>query len=320
MSKNFETEYKKYADNTVPDLWSRIEAGVDAYEESIRETEAGSEEKITGKIVNIEDYNKNKVTDIQEDKTNKTRKKINIKPYIGAIAACACMFLVVIAIKSISSSSQSAATAESAAPAAAPMAEAATDSDTDYAPAAEEAYAESVEESIDAYKDDMADEAAVYEAEAPDAAEEAAPMEESEEAAPEDNVDLNTYASGNSKMSLTNDAASESFKTETQETSSVKDKKSLEVRGTGKEITVFALPDIASLNDDDGTIDLKITDPLDTDLKKDEVIKVDILKDEKGKYINGGVDINTINGSESRMFKVVLEVSDTGKYTLKSIE
>ena len=59
MSKNFETEYKKYADNTVPDLWSRIEAGVDAYEESIRETEAGSEEKITGKIVNIEDYNKN---------------------------------------------------------------------------------------------------------------------------------------------------------------------------------------------------------------------------------------------------------------------
>ncbi len=306
MSKNFETEYKKYADNTVPDLWSRIEAGVDAYEESIRETEAGSEEKITGKIVNIEDYNKNKVTDIQENKTNKTRKKINIKPYIGAIAACACMFLVVIAIKSISSSSQSAATAESAVPAAAPMAEAATDSDADYAPAAEEAYAEAAEESIDAYKDDMA--------------EEAAPMEESEEAAPEDNVDLNTYASGNSKMSLTNDAASESFKTETQETSSVKDKKSLEVRGTGKEITVFALPDIVSLNDDDGTIDLKITDPLDTDLKKDEIIKVDILKDEKGKYINGGVDINTINGSESRMFKVVLEVSDTGKYTLKSIE
>ena len=37
MSKNFETEYKKYADNTVPDLWSRIEAGVDAYEESIKE-------------------------------------------------------------------------------------------------------------------------------------------------------------------------------------------------------------------------------------------------------------------------------------------
>lgn len=314
MSKNFETEYKKYADSTVPDLWSRIEAGVDAYEESIKSNGAGSDEVKKGKIVNIEDYNRDNKginSESQEVKDKPVRKRINIKPYMGALAACACLFLVIVVMKNVISSSNSAATAESSAPAAAPAMEAASDSAGEYEAESEETYDEAVAEAAEEYTDNYADDAAVYEEEAPAMAEEAAPAMEYEEAAEASEPDLSVYAAGDSDKTVTND---------TQAFTSNKEKKDSSNRDVVKEITVYAVPDMKTLNDDEGSLEIKITDPLDSDLKKDEIISVYLSKDKNGKYINDGMDIKTIDGSESRMFKVTLTLSDDGKYTLLSIE
>ena len=50
-------------------------------------------------------------------------------------------------------------------------------------------------------------------------------------------------------MNITNDKAAENFKGETNAAASIKEKKSTSVRGTGKEITVYAVPDIKTLAD-----------------------------------------------------------------------
>ena len=305
MSKNFETEYKKYADSAVPDLWSRIEAGVDAYEESIRKDSEVTAEKETGKIVNIDSYNRN----------NKEKKKINYKPYLGAIAACACMFLVVIAIKSIDSSKSATASAESAAPAAAPMMEeAASDSaddnvayaqseeavaEVDEAPAADETLTNGITADASAYEADEAEEEAYYD-------EEAAPAEA--EASEEDSYtyDIQEAPSLDIENSKTTFAAPQ--------------KKEKRHTGNVNEITVLAsVVEIEKVkSDSDREISLKITDPLETGLKKDEVISASMDKE----FDKAGEDagISTLRGGTDTIIKAVLRVEKDGKYTLVRIE
>ena len=91
---NFEIEYKKSALESTPDLWARIEAGVDAYEEATKVEEEKYEEKITeneeNNIENIGDYKK---------------KKFNFRKYAGIIAVAACLLIVAPAIMFISNNS-----------------------------------------------------------------------------------------------------------------------------------------------------------------------------------------------------------------------
>lgn len=78
---NFENEYKNYAKESMPDLWDRIEAGIDALEES--------SEKQTDKIVPI-----NKERTVSEKKpAGKFFKK-----YSGLIVAAAAVIIVAPAI------------------------------------------------------------------------------------------------------------------------------------------------------------------------------------------------------------------------------
>ena len=75
--KNLENEYRNQIDSEAPDLWARIEAGVDAYEESKKETNAPVQEKKE----NITFFNKYKNT------------------FSKIIVAAACVALVVVAVK-----------------------------------------------------------------------------------------------------------------------------------------------------------------------------------------------------------------------------
>ncbi|MCR4807660.1 MAG: hypothetical protein K5857_08275 [Lachnospiraceae bacterium] len=305
MNKNFENEYKKYADSAVPDLWSRIESGIDALEEDKSD-----------KIVNIKDYN---------DRSEVKKVKIhNLKPYFGALAACACVMLILFVTKNVKNSSESAATAMEAAPAAmAESAEATVAMDEDASYAAEEAEEYKtddavMEEAAEYSADDMAaEEAAPAEAaEEYEAAETADAAEEYEEAAP--TTETNGASAGSYDSSLTADMTAETFKSDSQAISSMKEK-TQSTRDAGKEITLYAVPDITSLKDD-GSLEIKITDPVDSGLKKNEIIRVNILMDDKGRYINDGLNIKEIDGSESRMYKVTLKMSEAGKYTLTAIE
>ena len=69
---NFENEYKKYSEESTPDLWARIEEGVDAYEAS--------------KTSDTPETPENKVIDI---KSRQASKKIAI----GLIAVAACLLI-----------------------------------------------------------------------------------------------------------------------------------------------------------------------------------------------------------------------------------
>ena len=84
---NFENEYRKHSAETTPDLWARIEAGIDEYEASNAKTES---ESITKD--NPEQTIKNNVISIND------KKKINITKYIGIIAAAACLLIAIPAI------------------------------------------------------------------------------------------------------------------------------------------------------------------------------------------------------------------------------
>ena len=153
MTRNFENEYKKYAESSVPDLWGRIEAAIDEREER----QSGDQ---TVKTVPV--------------------KKNNIVTFVsrhaGLLAACACVLLTLGALRLIGGSSK-AAMSETAAPAAAPaMAENAS---YDEAPA-----------EYEAASDAMADEpiAAAAAAEAPMAEEAEAPAYSAKPEVPADNA------------------------------------------------------------------------------------------------------------------------------------
>lgn len=76
MTRNFEEEYKKYADSTVPDLWGRIEAAID-------DKEARSKASHKNNVV------------------------VLFKRYSGLAIACACVLVTIGALKFIADSSKS---------------------------------------------------------------------------------------------------------------------------------------------------------------------------------------------------------------------
>ena len=53
MNRDFAEEYKKYADIDTPDLWSRVEAGIDEYEEALKAADENEAGKNADKIINI---------------------------------------------------------------------------------------------------------------------------------------------------------------------------------------------------------------------------------------------------------------------------
>ena len=294
MSKNFEIEYKKYADSAVPDLWSRIEAGVDAYENSIKNRDAGSEETKTDKIVNIEDYNRKSEDDIKHDTEVKKTRKWNYKPYLGVITAVACMFLVVVVMKNVISSSNSMTSAESAA---APAA-------MDSAPAAEEAApAEAMEEAAPAEAMEEATEAASDEAAPVYEAEEAAETAESEETLEaEDAADNMLNADGRSYITGgTNTRSASKYKNEAAKIS------------TDEIMLSCTIDDLDEL--DDGTVfTARITDPMDTALKADDEIKVRV-NDNSAKSLS-----DVLTDSRSNEYTLILKPENDGIYTLVSAE
>ena len=343
MSKNFEIEYKKYADSAVPDLWSRIEAGVDAYEESIKDAKAGSEETKTGKIVNIEDYGKKTVPETKTENevryetgsnhvTDKKSKRVrNYKPYFGALAAAACMFLVVVVMKNVLSSSNSMTSAESAAAPAAmdsapaqmeeaaePIAEAAagaSDTAGTYEEDAEEAYEEASEYSADAsadegYSYETADESPAYEAS------ETSPAYEEEEAAPMEEAPMAEGAAAYGPDALDAEVnGSNTFAVQsTKEESNKRKAEDRKLNSDEDEIKLVCEP--ADLTDikEEGTFKAKVTDPLESGVKKGDEITVN-LKEEGFESL-----FNALTDSKSPELTLILRPEDDGTYTLVSAE
>ncbi len=180
MNRSFAEEYKKYADIDTPDLWSRIEAGIDAYEEALKAADESEAVKNADKIISIASSQKfasnNESTesydisaaagnDVKADSYTdgntgraesghrksgrkqsfgESRFAVFARRYGGMVAAVACGVAVLSVMgitKLASNKNYSAGTAmESAAPAAAEEAEATAD----YA-AADEAYEEAAE-------------------------------------------------------------------------------------------------------------------------------------------------------------------------------
>ena len=80
MSKNFEEEYKEYLNAQAPDLWGRIEAGVDAL--------GGGNDEMS------------KVISIAEGKSKKGKKKrrINYQHYRAIASVAACLFVLILLV------------------------------------------------------------------------------------------------------------------------------------------------------------------------------------------------------------------------------
>ncbi|MCR5357488.1 MAG: hypothetical protein K6E63_08810 [Lachnospiraceae bacterium] len=148
MTKNFEEEYRKYADSTVPDLWGRIEAAID-------EADKNARNNINNEVIN---NSKDNVVSIQG------RKIRRINPaYVTLIAACACLLLAIGVVRFIGGAKASAPMMSDSATAAAPAA-----AEAEAAPEAAAEAAVEYEETNDAADYAMAEEAAAEEFEAED--------------------------------------------------------------------------------------------------------------------------------------------------------
>jgi len=153
--KKFETEYKNQIAIELPDLWDRIEAGVDEYEATKNST-----------VTALADDNiENKITAISRKRTFVTIAKV--------LGAAACLFIVINVFR-IAGTNKSEATADSTmvnfAPAAECVmedayaddyvAEEAEEAEADYSYAAEDAYSEAAfEETYEPATDEAATEA-----------------------------------------------------------------------------------------------------------------------------------------------------------------
>lgn len=154
--KNLEIEYKNQIELEIPDLWSRIEAGVDAYEASklTKTTVAKANDNINNvkssanNVTSINSKINNSVT--ENDATGKVdvndnvvsiKKKKNIARFVPYISAAACLLLVIGVLRMTSGLKTAMAPAMDSAPMAdAAACESATDSYTAESPAmAEEA-------------------------------------------------------------------------------------------------------------------------------------------------------------------------------------
>ena len=177
MNRDFVKEYKKYADIDTPDLWSRIEAGIDAYEEALKAADESEAVKNADKIINIasspkfasdtestenndssatagndtraDSYTDGGINKAETDHRNPGRKQsfgesrfaVFARRYGGMVAAVACGVAVLSVMGITKLASDKNYSAGTAMESAAPAAEEASEAPADYA-AAEEAYDE----------------------------------------------------------------------------------------------------------------------------------------------------------------------------------
>ncbi len=110
MSKNFETEYKNNAMKNVPDLWDRIEAGID-------ELEAGKDADGSGNTDNTRNTVIDDNVEILDGATVKPQKKIiKFNRYFGIAAAVLLVGIAVVGASALKSSFTGTAMEESYAP------------------------------------------------------------------------------------------------------------------------------------------------------------------------------------------------------------
>lgn len=205
-TKDFENEYKEYSKLNTPDLWSRIEEGLDKVDSATVSEAAVNEavvnetvesEVIEGNVIQLSetvndgnvvrltkadtDGNTVQLTETDTDGnavrlTKTVKKKKSITKYAGIIAAAACAVIAIPAIIFISGNKSSHYDSEAASASACEAAEVSYEATAD-----EEAYEASYEEaetSFEAAEESMVNEAtadmaseAYYEEEAPAAAE-----------------------------------------------------------------------------------------------------------------------------------------------------
>lgn len=177
MNRDFAEEYKKYADIDTPDLWSRIEAGIDAYEEALKAADESEAVKNADKIINIasspkfasntenndssvtagnvtgaDGYTGEGINKAETDHGKPGRKQslgeskfaVFARRYGGMVAAVACGVAVLSVMGITKLASDKNYSAGTAMESAAPAAEEASEAPADYA-AAEEAYEEAAE-------------------------------------------------------------------------------------------------------------------------------------------------------------------------------
>ena len=193
-TKDFENEYKEYSKLNTPDLWSRIEEGLDKVD-SATVSEAAVNEAVVNETVESEVVEGNviQLSETVNDGnavrlTKAVKKKKSITKYAGIIAAAACAVIAIPAIIFISGNKSSHYDSEAASASACEAAEVSYEATAD-----EEAYEASYEEaeaSFEAAEESMVNEATAdmasetyYEEEAPAATEASATAEATTESA-----------------------------------------------------------------------------------------------------------------------------------------
>lgn len=292
MNRNFEEEYKKYADIDTPDLWSRIEAGVDALEENLKESKDDSQALTDSKIIDItssprytadnsrntndsighaDNAHDNKAGKINDQRKaggiGKSRFAVFARKYGGMVAAVACgvAVLSVIGITKLASKADYSAApmAESAAPAA--MAEAPSDAamNESASNATDEATMEMEEAADDAYAmaeeapamaEDTAEEAEAYAMEA-EKAEESYDLSD-EAMAAEAYAEENTHTNGSYNLN----SETSDFKSGNEEKRKISDSLDLNTADiaatSGTELTVLKISSrIVSITEDTASDD-----------------------------------------------------------------
>ena len=108
MSKNFEKEYKEYLNAQAPDLWDRIEAGVDALELA------------AGAAQNDGAGEKENVVPISSKKSKKEQKKRRVRyqhyRMIASVAACLFALVIIVPVYLLTQSNQKSESASDAMP------------------------------------------------------------------------------------------------------------------------------------------------------------------------------------------------------------
>lgn len=274
MTRNFEEEYKKFAETDVPDLWSRIEAAIDEKREDV----------LVKKSVG--------------DAVRSKKVTVFTARYAWILAACACLLLTFGALRMIGRSKQTASDYVSEA------ASASYEEDAE-SPAYDEA-ADAASNAADAMVSEAAEEATTVETAGEAAADEdvsktakndtvAQAVTDAEEEAAEDEVVAMAPPAAN--------PASDSLNTAGETAFYAGDAAEAEESMSGDDSTLFNLTIDCRIEDVSGfdktnTIKVSVTDPLDTDLKAGSVIRVLVDQSHKdevsGLCISGGNNIYTM--------------------------
>ncbi|MBR4718950.1 MAG: hypothetical protein IKP31_01765 [Lachnospiraceae bacterium] len=337
MNRDFSLEYREYAENDTPDLWSRIEAGVDAYEAGLKEADNTLQQSEKSKVIDISSsprYTDNTANSAITDKDDRRKTKgmaesrfaVFARRYGGMVAAVACGVAVLSAIgitKLASNGKYSSATAESAAPMADNAAAADAAAEMDEAPMAMGEAPAAMEEA------EEADEEAVAQA----AADDYDYAETAQEAAPAETYAAESYenydegAAGDIHTALSGASKKNSFRSESaKEAMDSLELKAADEEETADEVELTITARIASVSEssdkkdsdsNEYSCELIVTGTDDAGYKEGEKITATVdpaaVKEFKSLY-----DENT--GADTE-YTITLITKDAGKtFILKEIK